>query len=251
MIDIWAYPALTALAILTGFIDAVAGGGGLLMMPALLFSGVPPLNALATNKLQSLLGITTALSQFVRKGFVDWRRHGLTIGFVFVGCAGGVMAVQSLSNDTLMLIIPVLLVLLSLYILLGTRRGDKEGPDRTGPKGYAPVGGIVGAYDGFFGPAAGAFYVASISYFRGLGLTRATALTKLFNMTSNLAAVIMWAWLGHMWWGLGLCIALGAMTGAYIGSHTAMKHGARLIRPLVVTLSLGMTAKLLWDYFAA
>ena len=102
-----------------------------------------------------------------------------------------------------------------------------------------------------FGPGAGSFYTASIVGLRGLGLTRATALTKLFNVTSNVASVLFFAIGGKMFWLLGLSMAGGAMLGGWIGSHTAMRFGAQVIRPLLVILSLGLTIRLLWSYFAA
>ena len=103
----------------------------------------------------------------------------------------------------------------------------------------------------FSGPAPAASSPPRLVGLRGLGLTRATALTKLFNLTSNVASVIFFAIGGKMFWLLGLCMAAGAMLGGWIGSHTAMRFGARLIRPLLVLLSLGLTARLLWSYFAA
>ena len=99
MIDPWLYPLLTATAVLTGFIDAIAGGGGLIMIPALLFAGVPPLNALGTNKLQSMFGTGTAFVNFARKGLVDWRAHLGTVAVVFAGACGGVVLVQAISVD--------------------------------------------------------------------------------------------------------------------------------------------------------
>ena len=104
---------------------------------------------------------------------------------------------------------------------------------------------------GFFGPGTGSFFTASLVGLRGLGLTRATALTKLFNLTSNIASVIFFALGGKILWLLGLSMAAGAMLGGYIGSHTAMRFGATVIRPLLVTLSLALTARLLWTYFTA
>jgi uncharacterized membrane protein YfcA len=194
MMEPWIITALTATAVLTGFIDAIAGGGGLIMMPALLFAGVPPIDALGTNKLQSMFGTATSFRNFAAKGMVDWRVHKGTIALVFVGA--------------------------------------------------------IGAYDGFFGPGTGSFFTASLVGFRGLGLTRATALTKLFNLTSNVASVIFFALGGKILWLLGLSMAAGAMLGGYIGSNTAMRFGAKVIRPLLVTLSLALTARLLWTYFA-
>jgi uncharacterized membrane protein YfcA len=128
---------------------------------------------------------------------------------------------------------------------------DEDAHQRISSQGYAPVAGAIGFYDGFFGPGTGTFFTTSLVALRGYGLTKATALTKLFNFTSNVASVLLFALGGHMQWLLGICMAAGAMLGGWLGSHTALKFGARLIRPLLVTISLGMTARLLWGYFAA
>ena len=251
MIETWVYPALTATAVLTGFIDAIAGGGGLIMMPALLFAGVPPINALATNKLQSVFGTATAMRNFARAGLIDWRPNRLTFMLVFVGAVGGVLLVRAIGGKALELVIPILLVCSAIYILLSPRMTDDSAPQRLSAKGYAPVGGVIGAYDGFFGPGTGTFFTTSIVAMRGYGLTRASALTKAFNFPSNLASVIIFAIGGEMLWLLGLCMAAGAMVGGWIGSRTAMRFGAQVIRPLLVLISLGLTARLLWDAFAS
>ena len=250
MIEPWVYPALTGVALVTGFIDAIAGGGGLIMMPALLFAGVPPLHALGTNKLQSMFGTGTALRNFWRSGLVEWQRNRLTVLVVFVGAVVGVLIVQSLETKLLNLIIPVLLVASAIYILLSPRMSDEDAHHRVSSKGYAPIGGAIGLYDGFFGPGAGTFYTTSLVALRGYGLTKASAVTKLFNFTSNVASVLIFALGGHLLWLLGLCMAVGAMAGAWLGSHTALRFGARLIRPLLVVISLGLTGRLLWGYFA-
>ena len=250
MIEPWVYPALTAVAVLTGFIDAIAGGGGLIMMPALLFAGVPPLHALGTNKLQSMFGTGMALRNYWRSGLVEWRPNRLSVLIVFVGAVGGVLLVQSIDTRLLTLIIPVLLVASAIYVLLSPRMSDDDAHHRVSSTGYAPIGGAIGFYDGFFGPGAGTFYTTSLVALRGYGLTKATGLTKLFNVTSNIASVLMFALGGHLLWLLGLCMAAGAMAGAWLGSHTALRFGARLIRPLLVVISLALTARLLWSYFA-
>ena len=250
MIEIWVYPALTAIAVLTGFIDAIAGGGGLIMMPALLFCGLSPLQALGTNKLQSMFGTGTALTNFARSGLIDWRGSRLAVGLVFGGAVAGALVVQAIEIRLLALIIPLLLTFAALYILLSPRMSDDDAHERLSSGGYAPLGGAIGFYDGFFGPGTGTFFTTSLVALRGHGLTKATAMTKLFNFTSNVASVFMFAIGGHMLWLLGLCMAAGAMLGGWLGSHTALKFGARLIRPLLVVLSLGMTARLLWGYFA-
>ncbi len=248
MMDPWIIAALTAIAVLTGFIDAIAGGGGLIMMPALLFAGVPPIDALGTNKLQSMFGTATAFRNFAAKGLVDWRAHKGTMCLVFAGASSGVIAVQLIDPGTLGLIIPLLLIAIALYVIASPRMDDEDAHERLGRRGYAPVAGAIGAYDGFFGPGTGSFFTASLVGLRGLGLTRATALTKLLNLTSNVASVIFFALGGKILWLLGLSMAAGAMLGGYIGSHTAMRFGARVIRPLLVILSLALTARLLWTY---
>jgi uncharacterized membrane protein YfcA len=249
VIDPLAYPALTAVAVLTGFIDAIAGGGGLIMMPALLFAGLSPLQALGTNKLQSMFGTGTALRNFARSGLVEWRPNRLTVALVFAGAVAGAAVVQAIETRLLNLIIPVLLIASAIYILLSPRMSDEDAQQRLTAKGYAPAGGAIGFYDGFFGPGTGTFFTTSLVGLRGYGLTRATANTKLFNFTSNVASVLLFALGGHMLWLLGLCMAAGAVVGGWIGSHTAMRFGAKLIRPLLVIGSIGMTGRLLWGYF--
>lgn len=250
MLEPWVYTALTATAVLTGFIDAVAGGGGLIMLPALLFAGVSPIQALATNKLQSIFGTAAATRNYARAGLVDWHRHKLTIAFVFIGATAGVLLVQAIDTKMLGLIIPLLLIAVSIYILLSPRMTDEDAHHRVRERGYAPVGGLIGFYDGFFGPGTGTFFTTSLVALRGYGLTRATGLTKLLNLTSNVASVLFFALGGKMLWLLGLCMAIGAMTGGWLGSHSAIRFGARLIRPLLVVISLGLTARLLWGYFS-
>ena len=250
MIDPWLYPTLTAVAVLTGFIDSIAGGGGLIMMPALLFAGVPPINALATNKLQSMFGTATACVNYARKGLVDWRSNWLSVLLIFIAAGAGVIVVQSVDTRALALIIPLLLMAAAIYVLVSPRMTDEDAHHRLSAKGYAPIGAAIGFYDGFFGPGTGSFFTTTLVALRGLGLTRATGLTKLFNLTSNIAAVLLFAIGGKMFWLLGLSMAAGAMLGGWIGSHTAMRFGARVIRPLLVILSLGLTARLLWSYFA-
>ena len=153
MIDPWAYAALTLVAVVAGFVDAIAGGGGLIVIPALLFAGVPPLYALGTNKLQSVFGTAVALRNYWRSGLVDWRPNRLTVLVVFVGAVLGALLVQLIRTSLLNLIIPVLLVASALYVLLSPRMTDEDAHHRVTSNGYSPVGGMIGFYDGFFGPA--------------------------------------------------------------------------------------------------
>lgn len=250
-IEPWVYPVLTAVAVLAGFVDSIAGGGGLITMPALLSCGIPPLQALGTSKLQSTMGTAVALSNYGRSGLLDWRAHKWNVAAVFAGAATGALVVQMIDVRALSVIIPVLLGAAAVYVLLSPRMTDEDAHQRLSARGYAPVAGAIGAYDGFFGPGTGSFFTTSLVGLRGYGLTRATALTKLFNSTSNVASLLLFVLGGKILWLLGLCMAAGAMAGGWLGSHTAIRFGARLIRPLLVIISLALTARLLWSTLAS
>jgi uncharacterized membrane protein YfcA len=250
MLEPWVYVVLTLVAFVAGFIDSIAGGGGLLIIPAFLFAGISPLMALGTNKLQSVFGTGIALRNYWRSGLVEWTPNRITVALVFAGALAGALAVNLIGSGRLRLIIPVLLFISAIYVLLSPRMTDDDAHHRLSRTGYLPVASGIGFYDGFFGPGAGAFYTTTLVALRGYGLTRATALAKLVNLASALATLLLFAAAGHILWLLGLCMAVGAMGGGWIGSHSALRFGARLIRPLLVLISLGLTARLLWAYFA-
>ena len=250
MVEPWLYPALAVIAVISGFVDAVAGGGALIAIPALLYAGVPPLQALGTNKLQSLFGNAAALANFRRAGMLAWRDNRLAVLAALAGGGLGAWAVQRIEPGLLKLIIPVLLIGAALYILISPRMSDDDAQHRLSDRGFAPVSGGIGFYDGFFGPGASTFFAASLVSLRGFGLTRATALTKLLNLGAIAASLAMFAIGGQVMWLLGLSMAAGCMAGAWLGSHSALKFGARLIRPLLVAISLALTVRLLWAQFA-
>jgi uncharacterized membrane protein YfcA len=250
MLDAWTYAALTVVAAIAGCVDAIAGGGGLIVIPALLFAGVPPLQSLGTNKLQSVCGTAIALRNYWRSGLVEWRPNRSTAVMVFAGAVAGAIIVQLIQTRVLNLIVPLLLVGAALYVLLSPRMTDDDAHHRLSRAAYIPVGGAIGFYDGFFGPGAGTFYTTSLVALRGYGLTKATAVTKLVNLTSASASLLLFAFGGHIAWLLGLCMAVGAMAGGWVGSHTALRFGARLIRPLLVIISLALTSRLIWSYFS-
>lgn len=250
MIEPWMYAALTATAVFTGFVDAIAGGGGLIMLPALIFAGLPPHAVLGTNKLQSMCGTTMATWRYHRAGLFKVRPNLWLVAVTFVGAIAGALVIQRFEARVLSLVVPLLLMAVALYTLLSPRMDDHDNPALIGKRGYLPVASGIGFYDGFFGPGTGQFFAASLVGLRGMGLTRATGLTKLLNLTSNVASVIVFALGGQVVWLLGLCMALGSITGAWLGAHSATRFGAKLIRPLMVTASLGLTGKLIWGWFA-
>jgi uncharacterized membrane protein YfcA len=234
-----------------GFIDSIAGGGGLITTPALLAAGLPPLNALATNKLQSVFSQIMSTWRYARRGLIEFRSYGPMALGIFAASAIGAFTVQHIETATLKRLIPLLIIGAMLYMLLSPRMTDAETEPRASKMGYAPVAGAIGFYDGFFGPGTGSFFTTSLVGLRGLGLIRAAAHTKLFNFASNAGSLMLFLAAGQAIWLIGFVMAACAMVGAWIGAHVAMRHGARIIRPLLIGASLALTAKLIWDGFFA
>ncbi len=240
---------LSLLVIIAGFagmVDAIAGGGGLIALPAILWAGLPPVQALATNKLQGSFGTLTSSWHFIRKGEIDLGRLKLPIALTFAGSVSGTLAVQYLQSDILAQVIPLLLIGFAVYFLLSPRIGDEDAQHRVSHGVFALLGGFsIGFYDGFFGPGAGTFFAAAFVLLLGYNLRRATAGTKILNFTSNIASLLFFAYGGHVVWTIGLSMGLAQVAGSWIGSHLVIRHGTRLIRPMLVTVSVLMSLKLL------
>lgn len=238
---------LMAIAFVAGAIDAMAGGGGLLTIPALLAIGVPPVSAIATNKLQSAMGTSGAVVAFARKGHIDFCRYALPAFGAFVGSACGAWLLQRVDPSFLGGIIPVLLIAMAAYFLVAPRMSEEDSHHRIGPFALAGVIAAIGMYDGFFGPGTGSFMTTALVALGGLGVVRATAQTKLFNLSSNLAALAVMISGGHILWIAGLAMAVANILGGQLGAHAAMRFGGRAVRPVLVVMCLALTVKLLAD----
>lgn len=237
---------LFLVAMLAGWVDAIAGGGGLITIPALLWAGLSPIQALATNKLQASFGSFTATWNYTRLGLVNPREHWLAILLTFVGAASGAWAVQQIDASFLSKLIPILLVIFALYFMFSPRIGDKEFPQRVTVPVFAATAGFgIGFYDGFFGPGTGTFFAMAFVTLLGYSLPKATGGTKLLNFTSNIASLLLFAFSGQILWLIGLVMGAGQIIGSFLGSRLAIKHGSRLIRPLLVIVSLLVSVRLL------
>lgn len=234
-------------AVAAGFVDAIAGGGGLITVPALLAAGIPPVAAIATNKVQASFGTASATWSYWRAGRIDFGILKWPLAATLVGAGLGAFAVTVVDTRWLMVLLPVLLIAIALYFLFGPKASDEDAHARLTPLAYSAVAGGIGFYDGFFGPGTGSFFALSLVTLMGMGLTRATAHTKALNLMSNVISVVVLAAGGHVLWLLGGCMAVGQVIGGRLGAHSAMRFGPRLIRPLLVIISLGMVAKLLSD----
>ncbi|NBC49424.1 MAG: TSUP family transporter [Gammaproteobacteria bacterium] len=239
-------PLMFTLALAAGLIDAIAGGGGLITVPALLWAGLPPVAALATNKAQAVWGSFAATAHFVRQGAIALRRAAFTVACTFVGAALGALSVQHLSTALLEQLVPLLLIGFALYFLVSPRVSDLDSHQRIRVPVFALTIGVgVGFYDGFFGPGTGTFFAMGYVALLGLGLRRATAHAKLLNFTSNLAALMVFLAGGHVVWMLALIMAVGQLIGGWLGAHLVLRHGARLVRPVLVIASIAVSLKLL------
>lgn len=238
---------LISIAFLAGTVDAMAGGGGLLTIPALMSTGMPPVAALATNKLQSAVGTASAFYTFWRGGHVDIRKFAWPTLGALLGSAFGAVAVQIIDSSFLAAIVPILLIAMAAYFLLAPAMSEIDRKAKFGPIGITLIVAAIGFYDGFFGPGTGSFLTLALVALGGLGLVRAIAGTKLLNLATNVAALIMLIIGGHMLWMLGLMMAAANVAGAQIGARLAIRYGGKGVRPLLVIMSLALTAKLLSD----
>ncbi|WP_127956954.1 TSUP family transporter [Serratia microhaemolytica] len=242
---------LFLVALLAGFIDSIAGGGGLLTVPALLAVGVPPAQALATNKLQAVGGSFSASWYFVRRGAVDLAAEKLTILFTLLGSVLGALLIQHLHADLLRQMLPLLVIAIGCYFLLTPQLGQYDQQRRLGGFAFGLfAGAIIGFYDGFFGPGAGSFYALAYVTLCGFNLAKATAHAKVLNFTSNLGSLVLFIIAGKVLWNIGLIMLLGQVIGARLGARMVLSKGQRLIRPMIVVMSLLISVKLLYDNHA-
>lgn len=235
-------------AFAAGFVDSIAGGGGLITVPALLLSGLPPLTALGVNKLQALFGSGAATVAYARRGLVNPARRAPSVLLAFLGAAAGAMAVSILPLDQLRTIIPVLLVLVAAYFAVRPDVGALETAARWSPALFAGTAvPLIGFYDGLLGPGTGSFFMLALVGLAGFEMLKATAHAKLLNFASNLGGFAVFALAGTIVWWLGLLMGAGQSAGAMLGARTAMARGRRVIRPLLVLVCLAMAARLLWS----
>ena len=240
--------ALGTAGLCAGFIDSIAGGGGLISLPALLWAGLPPHLALGTNKLQSAVGTTMAVHRYHGAGLVDWPSTGVAIGATALAAALGTGAVLWIDNRVLRFVVPWLLLAVAIHVLRRPALGAVDTPPRLSANRFgALAGGVLGFYDGFFGPGAGAFWTAACVHFRGMGLSRATAFTKVVNLTSNLAALAVFAVWGQVDPASAAAMIVGQAVGGRLGAGLAVKHGAPFIRVVFAGVVLTLVARLLWQ----
>jgi uncharacterized protein len=249
MLDsIWLYPLLFAASLIAGWIDSIAGGGGLITIPVLLGVGLPPQMVLGTNKFQASFGSFTAAYYYVHKGVAPLRQARLGIIFTLVGSAIGTWAVQQIDPSALNIVIPFLLLGIAVYMLFTPSIGESEQRPRLSSTFFFVVFGVaLGFYDGFFGPGVGSFWAIAFVGLLGFDLLKATGYTKVMNFTSNVVSFALFLAGGHVLVIAGLVMAVGQIVGARIGSGMVVARGVKLIKPIFVVIVILTTLKLLYN----
>lgn len=231
-------------AMLAGFIDAIAGGGGLLTIPALLLSGMSPISALATNKLQACAGSFSASFTMVRKKMAHPKHMKTALCFAFLGSAIGTILVQLSPPQFLKYAIPIVIALIGLYTLFSPNLGKiQQQPKMSYSTWQKTIVPSIGFYDGYFGPGTGTFFSLSGVSLLGDDFTKATANAKLLNFATNIASLIFFIFGGEIVWLVGFIMMVGQIIGAFIGSNMVIKGGASFIRPVIVIMCFAMVIR--------
>jgi len=239
---------LFVVALLAGWVDAVAGGGGLITIPVLLLVGIPPASAIATNKLQGSFGTFTATLYFIRQRTVSLRDNAFAFITVCVGSIFGGWVLTQVNASYLQYLVPVLLIATGLYFLLFASNLDEAREARMQASTFnTTVAPGIGFYDGFFGPGAGSFLATAFVTLRGMPIRQATAHAKLLNFAGNLSALVYFVLFGNIVWLAGIAMIGGQILGAYIGARVAFQAGARIIRPITILVCFVMSVRVLWD----
>jgi uncharacterized membrane protein YfcA len=239
---------LALAAFVAGFIDSIAGGGGLITVPALLVAGLPPVEVLGTNKVQGLFGSGSATLAYSAKGQVDPRRQLLAAAMSCAGSALGAFSATMVPGHWLSAALPILLVAIALYFALKPGMSDIDRAQRMSPRLFSlSLVPLIGFYDGLFGPGTGSFFMLAFVALAGYGILKATAHTKLLNFASNIGALLVFSLVGAIHWKIGLLMGVCQFMGARIGALLAVRVGAQLVKPLLIVVCLALAAKLLSD----
>ena len=227
----------------------MAGGGGLISLPALLAAGVPPHVALATNKVQSAIGTSMSTYRYLRSGQVLLRLGALGFASSFAGSYAGALTVLRVPSSSLESIIPVLIVIVAAVTFLRKDFGMRDAqytPSRRHDAVIVLLAFCLGFYDGFFGPGTGSFLAFGMVLLFGFGFLRSTAHAKLMNLASNYAAILAFVIGGELAWSIALPMGAANLAGAWTGAGLALRGGAKVIKPVFGAVLVGLLIKIVF-----
>jgi len=239
---------LFLVAVVAGLLDTLAGGGGLISVPALILSGVGPLAALGTNKLQGSMGTATATFIMLKNKRVKWHEVKELMLFAFIGSIFGSVAIQFIDSEILNYVIPIVISCIGLYFLISPTPNEQKTKAKISADTYKKsIIPTIGCYDGFFGPGTGSFFALAGITLRGYGIINSTAIAKTLNFSTNVASLIIFLLAGKIVWSIGVVMMLGQVIGAWLGSHFLFSINPKYLRILVVTMCFGMLVKYSYD----
>ncbi len=243
-------------SLLAGTIDAIVGGGGLILVPALFatFPSAPPATLLGTNKSASVWGTLMATRQYLQRVQLRWRTWAPAMVVALAGSLAGAWGVSVIDPGFLRKSLPFVLGAVLLYTLANKQLGRQHQPlasARHERSWACLIGAVVGAYDGFFGPGTGSFFIFLFVRVLGYDFLHASAAAKLLNLATNAAALALFTAKGHVWWHLGLPMALANVAGSLLGSRLALRHGAGFVRGVFVLVVGALILKTTRDAFFA
>ena len=229
---------LFLIAIVAGFLDTLVGGGGLLAVPALMLSGMPPIYVLGTNKLQGSMGTGAATLLLLRRKKLHWKNIKPLMLASFIGAAIGSIIIQFMDAEILSFVIPCVLGFIAIYFIFAPEPKKKQ---RLSNNSYQNVVvPAIAGYDGMFGPGTGSFFVLAGVAIKKLDIIKSTVMAKPLNFSSNIASLLVFLSFGHVVWVVGLIMMLGQAIGAFLGTHYLFKVNPKAIRILIVIMSLAM-----------
>ncbi len=248
----WLFVSLASM--LAGFVDAIVGGGGLILVPAIFaaFPHAPPATLLGTGKSASVWGTTMSAWQYGRRVRIPWGPLTPAILVSFAGSFAGAWAVTVISSDFLRKLLPVVLVLVLIYTLLKKDMGRNHAPRFTGRAetlAACTIGLVIGFYDGFFGPGTGSFFVFLFVRLLGYDFLNASVSAKLLNIATNVAAIVLFSLKGHVWWHFALPLALANVMGSMLGTYMALRHGTGFVRTIFILVVSVLILKTGYDAF--
>jgi len=254
-ITIWKVLTITLLTFIAGFVDSIAGGGGLISLPSYLLVGLSPHTALGTNKFSSTIGTFTATVRFIKNRQIHLRTAVTAALAALAGSFCGARLALAFDEKFLKWMLVVLLPFIALFILTRKNFGEENRVSSISARKQvalaATIGFVIGAYDGFFGPGTGSFLILGFTGILGLDLATAAGNTKIVNLASNVAAIITFLFGRAVVFALGVPAAVGGILGNWLGSGLAIKNGARVIKPMFVAVLTLLFGKVLWDLLTA
>jgi uncharacterized membrane protein YfcA len=235
---------------MAAFIDAVAGGGGLITVPAYLMAGLPPHLALGTNKFAASFGSCTSAYKFTKSGKVNFKLLKFLIPFTFLGAVIGVRTVLSIDESILNGVVLILILFIGIYTLFSKSMGMEDRSKKI-TKSNLFLGILLafslGFYDGFFGPGTGSFLVFGLIYLYGFDFIRASGNGRVLNFVSNITSLFLFALNGQIVYKIGIPVAVSMILGARLGAIVAIKKGGKFIKPIFVTMSLAVAVKMIYS----